>query len=553
MINRHALRYDKKRTALYRAEGYWGDATLLDAWKLAVLRHPDKTAVIDAQGASFTFRQADRLANRLSRYLLEAGIRAGDIVSAQIPGWAEFLIIYAACLKSGSVLSPIHTNLRCKETYFMLQQCQSKALFIPYRFKKYKYPPMLDRIRPELPRLNAVIVVDKFAESGRKDTFAEIVQTGRPHDPARDRAPGEPEVLADDVAAVLYTSGSEGDPKGVVLSHNNILASESFYAAHYNFTQHDVMLMPAPVTHATGYLHGVTAPFLVGATTVLQDRLDPEKSLRLVEKHRCTICAAAETFLHDMLCRLRQDSFDVSSLRLFLSGGSPTSPRLIEESARYGIVACNVYGSTESAPHAGTLPGQAPERRTAGLPMTGVEVRIVDKNRQPLPPGVEGEEASRGPQVFLGYLNAPGLTAQALDDDGWYYSGDLGVLDAAGCLRITGRIKDIIIRGGENISSLEIEQALLRHPNIREAAVVAMPDPRLSERVCAYVVLEDPRQGLSFDELFAFMETLDIAKYKYPERLEIVDILPKTASGKVKKADLRREIAAKPGVKPYRE
>lgn len=545
--NPHGLMHDQERTRCYRKRGHWGDATLLDCWNMSVLRYPDKTAVVDSHGISLTFREADALAARIGFFLVDRGVTPGDGVSFQLPGWAEFLPIYIACLKTGAVLNPIPTNLRFNETRHILSECESRVLFIPYRYKNYYYAEMADRLRALLPKLETVITVDKFHEGAQKLTLERILGSSRPLSVEEIGAIHKNRVHADDLMTILFTSGSEGRSKGAMLTHNNLIASENVFASHYSITQHDVMLMPAPVTHATGYLHGVTMPYLVGATTVLQDEFNAELTLRLIEKYRCTVSMASEPFLHDMVCVLRHTFYDVSSLRFFLCGGSSVSQVLIEEALIHGIITCNVYGSTESIGHTGVLPAMSLEKRcqTSGIPFPGVEVRVVDKNRQPVATGVEGEEASRGPQVFLGYLNDPELTKKALDDAGWYYSGDLCVMDESGCIRITGRLKDVIIRGGENISSLEVENILLRHPNIREAAVVAMPDQRLTEKACAYVVLEDPEQTLLLEELVTFMLGQEIAKHKFPERLELVGELPRTASGKVKKGELRSDVAEK--------
>lgn len=545
--NPDGLKYNWERTKHYRTAGYWGDATLLDCWNTVVLRFPEKTAVIDSHGASYTFRKADALSSRVALFLLERGVRPGDRVSFQLPGWVEFLPVYIACLKVGAVLNPIPTNLRFEETRHILSECRSKVLFIPFCYKKFQYVDMAERLWPHLPDLHTVITVDKFSQGAKTPTLEHIIAGSRSITPAEVERIQKNCLHADSLMTILFTSGSEGRPKGVMLTHNNIIASETVFAAHFGITQFDTMLMPAPVTHATGYLHGLTMPFLLGATSVLQDEFNAELTLQLLEQRRCTVSMASEPFLHDMVAVLRHTPYDVASLRFFICGGSSVSQTLIEEALERGIITCNVYGSSESIGHVGALPVMSLEKRlfTSGAPFPGVEVRVVDKNRQPVPPGVEGEEASRGPQVFLGYLNSPELTDDAIDDEGWYYSGDLCVMDEDGCVRITGRLKDVIIRGGENISSLEVENLLRRHPAVREAAVVAMPDERLSEKACAYIVLENEGCSLCLDDLVAFLMRQDIAKHKFPERLELVAALPRTASGKVKKGELRKDVAVK--------
>lgn len=541
------------RTALYREQGYWGDATLLDCWHMSVLRMPHKKAVIDSHGASFTFAEADEAGARVASWLRGAGVQPGDVVSFQLPGWAEFLPVCVGCLKVGAVLNPIPPNLRLEEVRYILDLCGSRVLLVPYFYKKHFYADMVEALHRDVPGLAATLFVDKFAEGAagvpESRTLAAVLCESPPLPRAACAALAQDGLSpADQLAAVLFTSGSEGAPKGVMLSHNNIIFSESAFAAHENITQFDTMLMPAPVTHATGFHHGVIMPLLLGATTVLQDVFTAARTLELIEQHQCSVMMASSPFVHDILCELCQEPRNIASLRFFLCGGAPVSPCMMEDAlTEFGLHIRNVYGSTESVPHVGVLGEHSAEKKlhTAGVPVPGVEVRVTDRQRQPVPRGEEGEEASRGPQIFLGYLRHPEMTAKAVDEDGWYYSGDLCVMDDEGFVRISGRLKDIIIRGGENISSLEVENVLLRHPNIHEAAVVGMPDARLSERICAYVVLKDADKELTFEEMSEFLRGQNIARQKFPERLELTECLPRTASGKVRKNVLREDIAGK--------
>ncbi|EAM2518619.1 hypothetical protein EKE42_05360 [Salmonella enterica] len=306
----------------------------------------------------------------------------------------------------------------------------------------------------------------------------------------------------------------------------------------------DVFLMPAPLGHATGFLHGVTAPFLIGARSVLLDIFTPEACLTLLAQQRCTCMSGATPFIYDLLCAVEQQPADLSSLRFFLCGGTTIPKKVARDCQQRGIKLLSIYGSTESSPHSMVNLGDSTSRmmNTDGYAATGVEIKIVDEDRNTLPAGHEGEEASRGPNVFMGYLDEPELTARALDNEGWYYSGDLCRMDEDGYIKITGRKKDIIIRGGENISSREVEDILLQHPRIHDACVVAMPDERLGERSCAYVVLKPPHLSLTLEEVIAFFSRKRVAKYKYPERIVIVEKLPRTASGKVQKFLLRQDI-----------
>lgn len=530
----------ENRKREYRQAGYWGDATLADYWQMSVLNAPEKVAVIDLQGTSYTYAELDDAASRVATYLKDIGVMPGDFVSFQIPAWSEFTVIYVACLKVGAVVNPVCWGYRADELVYILNKCESKVLFIPSEFRGHDYPSMLRSLSQKIPSLRQVVVVEKEKEVNQGTTLSRIIRDYYPLTSNCTRS-------SDDLAAVLFTSGTEGFPKGVMLTHNNIIAAEKALAAAMNITHLDVMLMPAPTAHAIGFHHGVTLPVMLGAKSVLQDVFKPEITLKLIEREKCTCCMGATPLVYDILRTLQKKKYDISSLRLFMCGGAPIPRHMVKESIEAGIKVIGVYGSTESVPHTAVRLDDNTERiiGTDGVAVSGVEVKVVDELRRSVPVGVQGEEASRGPTVFVGYLKEPELTAKVLDDNGWYYSGDLCVMDDDGYIRITGRNKDIIIRGGENISSIELENILLQHPCVCEVGVVAMPDPRLGERVCAYVVLNDPDKGLTLEEVRDFFEEKSVSKFKYPERIEIMENLPRTASGKIRKFELRQDIKTK--------
>lgn len=332
-----------------------------------------------------------------------------------------------------------------------------------------------------------------------------------------------------------------------MLTHNNIISSEKAFAATFNLNYLDVIFMPSPLAHASGFHHGVTTSFLLGAKCVLQDVHNPENSLHLIERERITCGNASTPLVYDILNILENQKFDTSSLRFFFCGGSPVPRHMVKQSLEAGFKVIGVYGSTESVPHTCSRLDDPIERiiHTDGTSVPGVEIKVVDELRRDVPPGVQGEEASRGPNVFVGYLKEPELTARVLDEDGWYYSGDLCTMDENRYIRINGRKKDIIIRGGENISSVEVEDILLHHPNVRDVAVVGMPDPRLGERACAYVVLKFSEKELTMEDIRAFFAQMNVAKYKYPERIEIVKSIPRNENCKIKKFLLREDIKSK--------
>ncbi|EEQ5444421.1 medium-chain fatty-acid--CoA ligase [Escherichia coli] len=531
------LTFNEQRRAAYRQQGLWGDASLADYWQQTARAMPDKIAVVDNHGASYTYSALDHAASSLANWMLAKGIESGDRIAFQLPGWCEFTVIYLACLKIGAVSVPLLPSWREAELVWVLNKCQAKMFFAPTLFKQTRPVDLILPLQNQLPQLQQIVGVDKLAPATSSLSLSQIIADNTPLTTAIT-------THGDELAAVLFTSGTEGLPKGVMLTHNNILASERAYCARLNLTWQDVFMMPAPLGHATGFLHGVTAPFLIGARSVLLDIFTPDACLALLEQQRCTCMLGATPFVYDLLNVLEKQPADLSALRFFLCGGTTIPKKVARECQQLGIKLLSVYGSTESSPHAVVNLDDPLSRfmHTDGYAAAGVEIKVVDDARKTLPPGCEGEEASRGPNVFMGYFDEPELTARALDEEGWYYSGDLCRMDEAGYIKITGRKKDIIVRGGENISSREVEDILLQHPKIHDACVVAMPDERLGERSCAYVVLKAPHHSLSLEEVVAFFSRKRVAKYKYPEHIVVIEKLPRTASGKIQKFLLRKDI-----------
>ncbi|ELQ4131482.1 medium-chain fatty-acid--CoA ligase [Escherichia coli] len=531
------LTFNEQRRAAYRQQGLWGDASLTDYWQQTARAMPDKIAVVDNHGASYTYSALDHAASCLANWMLAKGIESGDRIAFQLPGWCEFTVIYLACLKIGAVSVPLLPSWREAELVWVLNKCQAKMFFAPTLFKQTRPVDLILPLQNQLPQLQQIVGVDKLAPATSALSLSQIIADNTPLTTAIT-------VHGDELAAVLFTSGTEGLPKGVMLTHNNILASERAYCARLNLTWQDVFMMPAPLGHATGFLHGVTAPFLIGARSVLLDIFTPDACLALLEQQRCTCMLGATPFVYDLLNLLEKQPADLSALRFFLCGGTTIPKKVARECQQRGIKLLSVYGSTESSPHAVVNLDDPLSRfmHTDGYAAAGVEIKVVDDARKTLPPGCEGEEASRGPNVFMGYFDEPELTARALDEEGWYYSGDFCRMDEAGYIKITGRKKDIIVRGGENISSREVEDILLQHPKIHDACVVAMPDERLGERSCAYVVLKAPHHSLSLEDVVAFFSRKRVAKYKYPEHIVVIEKLPRTASGKIQKFLLRKDI-----------
>ncbi|MEG2188168.1 MAG: AMP-binding protein, partial [Clostridia bacterium] len=343
---------------------------------------------------------------------------------------------------------------------------------------------MLLSLKPRLEQLNSLIFLGENSKELAKahsfvSSFESIMEAG-----------GAPKTASpaksNDVALILCTSGTTKGSKAVVFTHNNIIFSERSFNEYYGLTEEDSIFMPAPLNHATGLHHGIISPMLRGGRLVLQEKFCCREAIELMNREKCSYSMGATPFIYDILKQLEASGETLPSLKFYICGGAPVPPELVRNAyEKQNILVCESYGSTESVPHVGVKPEECLENAGlwSGKALPGIEIRIVDKNHKPVPPGVEGEEASRGPNLFIGYLGAPELTAEALDEEGWFYSGDLAVGDENGNIRIVGRIKDIIIRGGENLNSNHINDNLEGCPGVSDHAVIGMPDERLGERI----------------------------------------------------------------------
>lgn len=552
--------------ARFRSEGRWGDHCLLDWWDLAVRACPDACAVVDRSGVRFTYAEADEASSRLAAWMRGKGIDPGETVALQLPNWAEFLPFLVAAAKLGAVVNPLSPNLRRTELAHAISSCRTRLAVMPARHRDTDFRPLADGLLSDGDSLETALLVPERADG---EPGARALQAGLPAEDGRSRQPdrfggrsrierlleSQPPLprsrwvrsSGDDVAAVLFTSGSEAQAKGVMLTHNNLIASESAFAQSLGIGPGDRMLMPAPLGHATGFMNGVVMPMLTRTTSILCDAPRPRAMAELVAHHGATCGMSVPSVIDALLCACEGDRERLATVRLLCCGGSPVPRRLMERARRLGVRLHSVYGSTESAPHTMTTVLDSDERvlTTDGRACPGTEIRIVDPaTHRTLPPGVEGEEASRGPAVFSGYLGQPDLTARVLDEDGWYYSGDLAVADEEGYIRITGRMKDLIIRGGENISPSEVERALMDHPSIAAAAAIAIPDDVMGQRVYAYLVARDGAAPLDVADLQEWFVSRGMAKFKIPEFVEYLDEMPLTSSGKTDKVTLRRRLRA---------
>jgi cyclohexanecarboxylate-CoA ligase len=518
----------------YTRPGLWEDHLVDDYVAEAARRHPDKVAFVD-RGRTLTFRDMEDQVSRVASVLRGLGVQPGEAVSWQLPNWVEGVVLHHAALRIGAVSNPIVAIYREREVGFIVRQARSRVFFVPSTFRNFDYAAMVEKLRPDLPDLTSVVLVGGRAREGFL-SFDALVADAEPTAP-------EPGRSANDVVLLLYTSGTTSDPKGALHTHNTLDYENRSIIDLFGLDGSDVIFMPSPLTHITGLLYGVQLPFMLASTVVLQDVWNATEAVSLIDRHRCTFCVGATPFLHGILEETERRPAGDNPLRVFGCGGADVPPELIRRATTHlNAFVTRVYGSTEYPTATSSAPDDPLEKRatTDGSPIADAQTRIVTADGAEAPAGVEGELQVRGPELFLGYLDE-GLNPASFTDDGWFRTGDVAVFDNDGFMRIAGRIKDIIIRGGENISAKEIEDLIFEHPKVAEVSVVGVPDPVMVERICAVVV---PREGaeITLSELVEFLSGHGIARQKLPESLVLERELPKTASGKIQKFRLREHL-----------
>jgi cyclohexanecarboxylate-CoA ligase len=504
--------------ARWRAESIWTDETLLDRLAtvsgatLAIVDGATRLSVADLRARSA--RTAAALAVR--------GVGPGSVVALQLPNWWETVVLSWAVWRCGAIVSPITPSLGAHEVGFILEQTAARLVVVPQSFRSTDYP----------------VLVRATGYDG------EIIAL-RGNEPMPESSDAVPAIVAavDDAAVILWTSGTTSEPKGVVHTHQSLRVEADTIAAAHAMRAGEALLLPMPVTHVAGLTYGVLLPVTNGIATVLMDTWEPGRALELVARESIAVMISTPVFMRTMIDHPSFDDSNRSSLRMFSLGGAGVAPAMVREGARAFDCWCKrTYGSTEYPTLTTGRAGDDPDRdATTDGPLIGAaELRIVDPTtRLDAAPGTPGELLARGPEMFVGYLDSS-LDDAAFVDGGWFRTGDLAVYDGE-YLTIVDRLKDIIIRGGENISAQEVEALLVTHATVAEAACVAMPDPVMGEKVCAFVI-PAPGGRPTLEAVRTHLAARGLARFKLPERLEIRASLPRTASGKVQKSPLREEL-----------
>lgn len=522
----------------YVDEGWWTDDTLGAMVARSIAAHPDRRVSAWSRSREWhgTYADIEREARRLVRLLVARGVHPGEVVGFQLPNWREAVTSFVGLSMGGYILVPIVHIYGRKEVSFILEQCGAAAYVSPASFGHVDYVEIVDRAAPPSLRLHVVAGEDPLAPSPssrvRRIAWSEV-ETVDPADGLPTVDPRQPAVLA-------YTSGTTSDPKGVIHDHRTLLSELRHMSGM--IVRGWSNLMASPVTHATGMLGAVLGPLDVGNEIHLIDRWDPGHALEVMAKASIGGGTGAALFLAGLLDHADFSPAHAANMARVGLGGAPIPPSLGERAAAHGISIIRAYGSTEHPSTTGSDFDDSPRMRhyTDGPPLASVEIRLVDEDGEEVGVGVPGEILSRGPDLCVGYTD-PALNA-AFDEDGWYRTGDVGVLDEDGCLTITDRVKDIIIRGGENVSAAEVEGALQTMAGVAEVAVVAEPDERLGEHGCAVLRMAPGADGIDLDAMRAHLETTGLARQKWPESIRIVSDFPRTAAGKIRKVDLRARL-----------
>ena len=517
--------------------------TIGDDFDRTAAAHPDREALVEVQtGRRWTYAQLREEVDAVALGLLAAGVAKGDRLGIWSPNVAEWTLVQYATAKLGVILVNINPAYRTHELEFVLGQAGISVLVAATGFKTSDYAAMIEEVRPNCPDLRRVVLIGTPG-------WEELVAPGRTGDRA-ELARRQAVLSPDDPINIQYTSGTTGFPKGATLSHHNILNNGYNVGRLCGYTPEDRVCIPVPFYHCFGMVMGNLACTSHGATMVIPGPgFDPKATLHAVAAERCTSLYGVPTMFIAELNDPGFESYDLSSLRTGIMAGSPcpveVMKQVVERMGMGGVTIC--YGMTETSPvSTQTRADDTLDRRvsTVGRVHPHIEVKVVDpETGLTLPRGQPGELCTRGYSVMLGYWNEPARTAEAIDAARWMHTGDIGVMDDEGYLNITGRIKDMVIRGGENVYPREIEEFLYTHPDVVDAQVVGVPDVKYGEELCAWVKVREGAPELTVEALREFAAG-KLAHYKIPRYVLVVDEFPMTVTGKVRKVEMRERSVA---------
>jgi non-ribosomal peptide synthetase component E (peptide arylation enzyme) len=536
--------YDPEAAQLYKKRRWWLGITLGDMFDRPSDLYPEREALVGS-GKRYTWAELRSLVDTMAYNLLQEGFQPGDTVLLQLPNWPEFVISYYALQKAGLVMVLLTVNHTAREIAHLANLTQPKGWILPDRYRKIDYLPLVQQVKEENPALEkAILVGERIPEGCLK--FKDLVETQAGREQIRSTleqarpGPG-------DVCQILPSGGTTGLPKGAPRTHNDYICNIEYKSKAWDLNVTDTVLVAATVGHNLALLVCVTGSVFHGAKQVLLDSTYPEDFCQIVQKEKITCTGMVPTLISRIVNFENLGEYDLTSLKKIYVGAANSPPELVKNvEDRIGARYINAFGMVEG-PLIQSRPHDPLEIRcnTIGRPCCPYDdIVTLDSRGKKTLPGVEGELSAKGPGVFTGYLKNTQANMDSFTSDGYFRTGDLAVIDEKGTIRITGRIKDIIIRGGENIAARDVEDLISSHPNVEYVAVVGMPDPDLGEQVCAYV---KPVEGASIthEEVITHLDKMEASKIHYPARTEIVQEMPLTAAGKADKKVLKKDIEEK--------
>jgi len=533
--------HDPEAVQLYEKRRWWLGLTLGDMFDKASDLYPEREALVGA-GKCYTWVELRTLVDNMAYNLLKEGFQPGDTVLLQLPNLPEFVISYYALQKAGLVMVLLTVNHTAREIAHLANLTQPKGWILQDRYRKINYLPLIKQVKEENPVLEKVILIGKEIPEGCLN-FKDLLETEAGVEEIRsvlEQAHPDP----GDVCQILPSGGTTGLPKGAPRTHNDYICNIEYKSKAWDLNVTDTVLVAATVGHNLALLVCVTGSVFHGAKQVMLDSTYPQDFCRIVQEEKITCTGLVPTLISRIVSFEDLHKYDLSSLKKIYVGAANSPPELVKNvEDRIGARYINAFGMVE-----GTLIQSRPHDpleircNTIGRPCCPYDdIVTLDSHGNKNPPGVEGELSAKGPGIFTGYLKNSQANMDAFTPDGYFRTGDLAVIDKEGTVRITGRIKDIIIRGGENIAARDVEDLISSHPDVEYVAVVGMPDPDLGEQVCAYV---KPVKGASVthEEVITHLNKMEASKIHYPARTEIVQEIPLTAAGKADKKFLKKDI-----------
>lgn len=525
------------RVTEYRVRGLWTSDTLWSYFAGHSERRPEDIAVVDQGGSgAHSYGQLYRDAQAVAGWLVSVGVRPGTCVSVQLPNVYEAVVVALGIQAAGAVINPLLPNYRSKELSYILAKAKSAVIVTPDVYRGFDYRDMVAEVRRNTGLQIEHLVLGEPGANGY--SASEVIGSGSTHGVVAEREFASP-------SEIIFSSGTEATPKAVLHTEANTGFAVRNAASWLGLTSDDVVWMPSPVGHSTGFNYGLRLAMQLGLRLVLQDAWDPAAAADLIDAQRCTYTVAATTFLADLVRLLHREQRRLPTLRLFGCGGAPVPAELVEQAEAVGISVERLYGSTEVLVATWHRPATSLEQRcqSDGTVMDEVEVEIQADPDAEASGSAGGEILIRSPGAAIGYLDDPERTAATFGADGWIRTGDIGALTDDRMLIVLGRKKEIIIRGGINITPREIEDLIAQFPEVLRVAVIGLPDERMGERACACVVLAEG-SSLGFEELVGRLKEAGLAKYKLPESLVVLEEFPMTTSGKVQKHELVKAVSA---------